>query len=63
MNKTLVFFEDTSCDQMIQKYPRQKLYLPRQKWTINKTLIFLRIRDVIENNDKWNCIYQDWKKQ
>ena len=58
--------QDTSCDQMIQKYRWLKLYLPTQKWTINKTLIFFKIRAVIKwfkSIDDWSCIYQDRNEQ
>ena len=35
------------------------MYLPRQKWTMNKTLIFFIIRDVFKRYRALSCIYQD----
>ena len=32
-----------------KKLPRWKLYLPRQKWTINQTLIFLKVVPLVFN--------------
>ena len=40
-----------------------KLCLPKQKWTINKTLIFFKIRGVLKKYWVLNCIYQDRNEQ
>ena len=36
-----------------------KLCLPRQKWTMNETLIFFKIRSVLKKYQDWNFIYRD----
>ena len=53
----------------IKAVTRLKLYLPRQKWTINKTLTFFKIRKLLRNfeieagitkreiNSEWNIIF------
>ena len=49
------FLQKTRCVQIVS---RLKLYLPRQKWTINETFIFLKIQGAFKYQD-WSCIYQD----
>ena len=34
-------------------------YLPRQKWTMNETLIFFKMQNVMKKYRDWSCIYQD----
>ena len=50
------FLQNTVC---VEKVSRLKLYLPRQKWTVNETLIFFKIRAVLKKDRDWSCIYQD----
>ena len=47
----------------VQKVSRLKLYIPRQKWTINETLIFFKLYIVSKKYCDWSCINQDKKKQ
>ena len=54
------FLQHTRC---VEKVSRLKLYLPRQKWTKNETLIFFKTRDVLKKNRDWSCIYQDRNEQ
>ena len=54
------FLENT---RPVEKVSRQKLYLPRQKWTMNKTLIFFKIRGVLKKYPDESCIYQDRHEQ
>ena len=54
------FLQNTSC---VDKISRLKLYLPRQKWTMNETLIFFKIRAVLTKYRDWSCIYQDRNEQ
>ena len=58
------FLSNTSC---VVKESRLKRYLPRQKWTMNETLIFFKIRAVLKKYRDWSCIYQDrngqWMKR
>ena len=48
---------------MFQKVSRLKLSLPRQKWTMNKTLIFFKSCSVFPKYWNWICIYQYRSKQ
>ena len=54
------FLENT---RTVEKVSWQKLYLPRQKWTMNKTLIFFKIRGVLKKYPDESCIYQDRHEQ
>ena len=54
------FLQNTRC---VEKVSRLKLYLSRQKWTMNETLIFFKIRSVFKKNRDWSCIYQDRNQQ
>ena len=54
------FLQNTSC---VEKVLRLKLYLPREKWTMNETLIFFKIRAVLKKYQDWSCIYQDRSEQ
>ena len=54
------FLQNTTC---FGKVSRLKLYLPRQKWTMNETLIFFKIRPVMKKYRDWSCIYQDRSEQ
>ena len=58
------FLQNKRC---VDKVSRLKLYLPRKKWTMNETLIFIKIRDVLIEYRAWSCIYQErngqWKKR
>ena len=48
----------------IEKVLRLKLYLPRQKWTMNETLIFSELRAAFKKKyQDWRCIYQDRNEQ
>ena len=49
------FLQKTRCVQIVT---RQKLYLPRENWTMNETLIFFKIQGVFEWYQDWSCIYQ-----
>ena len=40
-----------------------KLYLPRQKWTMNETSIFFKIRRIFKMYQSRSCIYRDRNKQ
>ena len=40
----------------VQKVSRLKLYLPRKKWIMNETLIFLQIQGVYKMYWDWTCI-------
>ena len=54
------FLQNTSC---VEKVSRLKLYLPREKWTMNETLIFFKIRAVLKKYRDWSCIYQERNEQ
>ena len=47
----------------VQKVSRQKLYLPRKKWTMNNTFIFFQIRGVFKKYQDRNSIYQERNEQ
>ena len=40
-----------------------KLYLPRQKWTMNETSIFFKIRGIFKMYQSRSCIYWDRNEQ
>ena len=46
----------TKCAKIVSSL---KLYLPRQEWTMNKTLIFFKMLDVLKKYRDWGFIYQD----
>ena len=48
---------------MSKNVSRLKLYLPRQKWTMNETLIFFKIRAVLKKYWDWICIYLEGNEQ
>ena len=54
------FPQNTICAEKVSSL---KLFLPRQKGTMNETLIFLKIRSVLKKYRVWNCSYQDRKEQ
>ena len=56
----VILFQNT---RHVQKLSRLKLYLPRQKWTMNEILIFFKIQDVFKKGPDWSCIYQDRTEQ
>ena len=54
------FLQNTSC---VENLSRLKLYLPRQKWTVNETFIFYKIQAALKIYRDWSYIYQDRNEQ
>ena len=53
------FVENMRCSKSIQTED----ILPKQKWTMNETLIFFKIRAGLKECRDWSCIYQDRNEQ
>ena len=53
-------FQNTRC---VEKVSRQKLYLPKSKWTTNETLILSKIRAVLRKYRDRSCIFENWNEQ
>ena len=45
----------------VPKSSSLKMYLRSEKWTMNETLIFYKIRAVLKKFRDWSCIYQERK--
>ena len=48
------FLQNTSC---VEKVSRLKLYLPREKWTMNETLIFFKIQAVLKKSIETEAVF------
>ena len=60
-NEWNVNFLKNTCS--VENAPWLKLYLPREKWTMNEMLIFLKIPAVLKMHRDWSCIYQERNEQ
>ena len=54
------FLQNIKC---IQKVLRLTLYLRRDKWTMNETLISFKISSAFKKCQNWSCIYQERNEQ
>ena len=47
----------------VEKVSRLKLYLQKQKWTMNEMFIVFKILSVLKKYRDWSCIYKSRNEQ